>query len=621
MNNGAFGENFPYSNFHDLNMDWIIKIAKDFLDQYSHLQEMIESGETQLQELTTQGLEQLDNKAEELENLLQQWYNTHSEDIANALADALTDLNAWYNTHVDYLNQILLDNITQFNIQATNKALETIATIPSDYTKLSQDVQAIYPSYGNELIEYQDGYFRLTNTDAVDITPAGLNANASFTTALIPCTGGDEFIVSGYAGNQVSIWAFLTASGTILSKQVSGSLVQLNYEYIKAPDRSAYLLLNCSEYTSRNHTSYKGNSVDNRLIKTENEIANYLTNLNNMNNTIFKVDMSEDEPSTTYIGKLLGIYGLVDIPSMPSYIVKEYIIQTPGIYYMQAYADYDNCFYQTLDANNYIIHTETKNNSGGVVIPLEQFIYIGPEVKRIRVAQTAGKTAYCGNGVLTYENPVLYEKRWAGKKWSAMGDSLTEENNRTTKHYFDYISETSGIEVVNLGVSGSGYKRRDDQDIAFYQRVNTIPTDSDIVTIFGSGNDLLSSLSFGTYTDTTTDTVAGCINTTITRIINRFLNADKLPVIGIITPTPWVGDTPEDNGRMEEYCNLIVKICNYRSIPCLDLFHCSCMFPNLAKYRQLAYSHDEGAGVHPDENGHKIFAPRIKAFLESLLMS
>ena len=27
MNGGAFGENFPYSNFHDLNMDWIIKIA------------------------------------------------------------------------------------------------------------------------------------------------------------------------------------------------------------------------------------------------------------------------------------------------------------------------------------------------------------------------------------------------------------------------------------------------------------------------------------------------------------------------------------------------------------------------------------------------------------------
>ena len=29
-----FGENFPYSNFHDLNMDWIIKVVKDFLTEY-----------------------------------------------------------------------------------------------------------------------------------------------------------------------------------------------------------------------------------------------------------------------------------------------------------------------------------------------------------------------------------------------------------------------------------------------------------------------------------------------------------------------------------------------------------------------------------------------------------
>lgn len=34
MNGGAFGENFPYSNFHDLNMDWIIQIIKDFKEQY-----------------------------------------------------------------------------------------------------------------------------------------------------------------------------------------------------------------------------------------------------------------------------------------------------------------------------------------------------------------------------------------------------------------------------------------------------------------------------------------------------------------------------------------------------------------------------------------------------------
>ena len=34
MNNGAFGENFPYTNFHDLNLDWIIKIFKEIKDKF-----------------------------------------------------------------------------------------------------------------------------------------------------------------------------------------------------------------------------------------------------------------------------------------------------------------------------------------------------------------------------------------------------------------------------------------------------------------------------------------------------------------------------------------------------------------------------------------------------------
>lgn len=140
MNSGAFGENFPYSNFHDLNMDWIIKIAKDFLDQYTHIQEIIEEGEQNLQDLTASGLEQLQEKADNLEALLQAWYDTHSEDIANQLADALQDLNDWYTLHQDYLNQTLIDKTAQFNNLADAKAADTIRSIPSDYSALSNMV-------------------------------------------------------------------------------------------------------------------------------------------------------------------------------------------------------------------------------------------------------------------------------------------------------------------------------------------------------------------------------------------------------------------------------------------------------------------------------------------------
>lgn len=129
MNNGAFGENFPYSDFHDMNTDWLVKIAKDFLDQYTHIQEVIANGEQSLTDLTENGLDQLQEKADTLENLLQTWYDTHSEDIANQLADALNDI-----------SNALQTAITDFGRRAEQKALQTLETIPDDYTALSQMV-------------------------------------------------------------------------------------------------------------------------------------------------------------------------------------------------------------------------------------------------------------------------------------------------------------------------------------------------------------------------------------------------------------------------------------------------------------------------------------------------
>ena len=127
--NGPFGNGFPYVNFHDLNLDWIIKIAKDFLDQYSTIQDTI-----------TQGLEDLDTKATELQGLLDAWYDEHSQDIADQLADTLEDLNAWYTEHQDFLDQYVTDSISAFNTAADTKAAAAIASIPADYSALSAGV-------------------------------------------------------------------------------------------------------------------------------------------------------------------------------------------------------------------------------------------------------------------------------------------------------------------------------------------------------------------------------------------------------------------------------------------------------------------------------------------------
>ena len=200
-----------------------------------------------------------------------------------------------------------------------------------------------------------------------------------------------------------------------------------------------------------------------------------------------------------------------------------------------------------------------------------------------------------------------------GLKWYCIGDSLTEKNLRTTKNYHDYVAAASGVQVVNHGVSGTGYMRGEDK--AFHNRITADMANADVITIFGSGNDLVHINVLGSPTDTGTNTICGCINTTIDNI---YAVAPTVQ-LGIVAPTPWVGNEPADNGTMTRYCEALEAICKRRGIPYLDLFHCSGLRPNSAEFRQLAYSKDEGNGVHPDETGHKMISGHFLKFLESLV--
>ena len=211
--------------------------------------------------------------------------------------------------------------------------------------------------------------------------------------------------------------------------------------------------------------------------------------------------------------------------------------------------------------------------------------------------------------------------RWVGKTWVTVGDSITEKNEKTLKNYHDYIAENTGIEVVNMGVSGTGYKNYENTNEAFYQRILNVPTDADVITIFGSGNDCGGNYTIGDVTDTGTDTLCGCINTTI----NNLFSIAPTAQLGIITPTPWRYFNPaDDTNIMAQYSSKIVEICRMRGIPCLDLYHCSGMRPWDNSFRTLMYplnsAGDDHEGVHPNELGHAFFASKIQAFLETLIL-
>ena len=148
--NGPFGNRFPYTNFHEMNLDWVIQIAKDFLDQYSTIQETLD-----------QGLTDLTEKAEELEGLLQAWYDEHSQDIADALAEALQDLNAWYTEHQDDISNDLADALSDLDEAIATKVAAALESIPGDYSEFYAD------AYKNQYVAANNFDLNTVNTNCV----------------------------------------------------------------------------------------------------------------------------------------------------------------------------------------------------------------------------------------------------------------------------------------------------------------------------------------------------------------------------------------------------------------------------------------------------------------------
>ena len=269
----AMFENFPYTDLHNLNMDWIIKIAKDFLDQYTHIQQLIADGETslqtltnegteQLQTLTTEGLQQLQDKADALEAALDAWYNQHSEDISDELTQALTALNAWYTEHQGFLDTYLSSAINEFNQNAYEKGQETIASIPADYTTLANQVQEIVAILEKLVLYYHsDLLYGRSYTDTLFINPSTgerreLASFYTFENVPIPYEASILFPMDYQAADDTYIRSvtFYDASGTFISGVSGNQSTVINGIPVPA---GAVVLCATLRYVSSEPSSYK----------------------------------------------------------------------------------------------------------------------------------------------------------------------------------------------------------------------------------------------------------------------------------------------------------------------------------------------------------------------------
>lgn len=207
----------------------------------------------------------------------------------------------------------------------------------------------------------------------------------------------------------------------------------------------------------------------------------------------------------------------------------------------------------------------------------------------------------------------------SGKKINFLGDSITEGVG-TTKIYADTVAEETGAVIRNYGISGTRISRQStwhtnkgnqqfDQD--YCERALAMDPDADIICVFGGTNDFgHGDAVMGTMEDRDPRTFYGGMHTLCTELINKY------PKSFIFFMTP-LHRADELNKNMHglvlyDYIKAIREVCEFYSIPVLDLYKNSGIQPMLPVHQNL-YVPD---GLHPNEAGHRIMADLVEDFLQ-----
>lgn len=156
---------FPYTNIHDLNIDWILKIMKEFFDKYHTIDEFIEAAQNQLTSKTDELIAQLIAKSAELTTAYNENATEKTNEFSTIFLNALDELRLTGDAQVDAVN------ITSQNAQNTINSL--IETLPSDFTDITKFISYIIPE--NILLPYIisrtiEGYQRTVTIDKYKIS-------------------------------------------------------------------------------------------------------------------------------------------------------------------------------------------------------------------------------------------------------------------------------------------------------------------------------------------------------------------------------------------------------------------------------------------------------------------
>lgn len=244
---------------------------------------------------------------------------------------------------------------------------------------------------------------------------------------------------------------------------------------------------------------------------------------------------------------------------------------------------------------------------------------------------------------------LAQQSPWQGRKVAFIGDSMTDPNNNATEYYYyNYLQETLGIEPHIFAKSGNQWH----QLPAYIDKMEQeLGQSAQAIFIFAGTNDFFHSAPMGQFY-TERDTIVNVNGEMVPRRHRTFVMDDSTfcgrinlvlsrmkhdhPLIPIIVMTPIhrayanfsnatrANVQPDENFTnaeglyIEDYVDALKHACQLWSVPCIDAFQLSGLYPlDAESYAQFFHDRDTDL-LHPNATGHRRLGQLIEAQLRAL---